>query len=110
MREGGRSELQTTEAAQMETDTRETNQHLAALCKALGHPVRVEIMRQLRERKTCACGDLVVHLPVAQSTVSQHLKVLRQAGLIRGSVAGSCTCYRIDHEALERFKALIIAI
>jgi ArsR family transcriptional regulator len=103
------SELPAAEAAKTGTDKRETNMGLAAFCKALGHPVRIEIMCHLRKRESCVCGDLVVHLPLAQSTVSQHLKVLRQAGLIKGS-AGSCKRYRIDQAALERFKALIEAI
>lgn len=80
---------------------------LARLAKALGHPVRVQILRILTRRESCVCGDIVDELPLAQSTVSQHLKVLKDAGLIRGEVDGPRVCYCIEPRTLRRFKALV---
>jgi len=77
---------------------------LARMFKALGNPVRLEILRQLADCQRCICGDIVAALPLAQSTVSQHLKVLKEAGLIRGEIEGPATCYCIDAEGLEWFK------
>lgn len=85
----------------------EADQELAALAKALGHPARVQILRLLVEREACICGDIVEVLPLAQSTVSQHLKVLKEAGLIRGSVEGPRVCYCIEPRTLRRLKALV---
>src|SRR5437870_3234054 len=72
---------------------READQELAELTKAVGHPVRVRILRMLVRKEACICGDIVDELPLAQSTVSQHLKVLKEAGLIRGDVDGPRVCY-----------------
>lgn len=80
---------------------------LASLSKALGHPARVKIIRILVRKNACVCGDIVEELPLAQSTVSQHLKVLKDAGLIRGDVDGPRVCYCIEPRALRRLKALI---
>jgi len=80
---------------------------LALLTKAVGHPARVQILRLLARRETCICGDIVDELPLAQSTVSQHLKVLKRAGLIRGEVDGPRVCYCIEPRSLRRLKALI---
>lgn len=77
---------------------------LAKLCKALGHPVRIQILRILMARGVCVCGDLVEELPVAQSTVSQHLKVLKEAGLVQGEIDGPRRCYCIDPDALAELK------
>lgn len=77
------------------------------LAKAIGHPARVQILRLLARRETCVCGDIVNELPLAQSTVSQHLKVLKEAGLIRGEVDGPRVCYCLEPRALRRFKALV---
>lgn len=85
----------------------EADEELAALAKALGHPARVQILRLLVRRTSCVCGDIVDELPLAQSTVSQHLKVLKEAGLIRGDVDGPRVCYCIEPRALRRFKALV---
>jgi ArsR family transcriptional regulator len=98
--------------AQQATDLRpiegdEADEELAVLSKALGHPARVKILRILVRRNTCICGDIVEELPLAQSTVSQHLKVLRDAGLIRGDVDGPRVCYCIEPRALRRLKALV---
>lgn len=80
---------------------------LAALAKALAHPLRVQIVRILARTDGCVCGDLVEQLPVAQSTVSQHLKVLKGAGLIRGTIDGPRVCYCIDPEGLRRLRMLV---
>lgn len=79
---------------------------LATLAKALGHPIRIAIINLLKEKSTCICGEIVDELPLAQSTVSQHLNVLKKAGLIRGEVSGPKTCYCLNLETLERFKSL----
>jgi ArsR family transcriptional regulator len=80
---------------------------LAALARALGHPARVQIMRLLVRREACICGDIVDELPLAQSTVSQHLKVLKEAGLVKGEIDGPRVCYGVEPGALRRLKALI---
>lgn len=85
----------------------EADEELAALAKAIGHPARVQILRILVRRSACICSDIVDELPLAQSTVSQHLKVLKQAGLIRGDVDGPRVCYCIEPRALRRLKALV---
>ena len=86
---------------------RSPDEELSQYCKALGHPIRVEIVRILDRRRECGCGDLVGELPVAQSTVSQHLKVLKVAGLILGEVDGPRRGYCLNREAVERLKRLI---
>lgn len=85
----------------------EADEELAALAKAIGHPLRVKIVRILLRTNGCICGDLVGELPVAQSTVSQHLKVLKDAGLIRGEVDGPRVCYCIEPRALKRLRVLV---
>jgi len=76
---------------------------LAEQAKALGHPARLAIVQHLAARDTCICGDLVEVLPLAQATVSQHLKVLKASGLVQGEVDGPRSCYCLDYDALERF-------
>ena len=83
------------------------DQELAVLTKAVGHPARVQILRLLARRTACVCGDIVDELPLAQSTVSQHLKVLKDAGLIHGEIDGPRVCYGIDARTLRRLKALV---
>lgn len=83
---------------------------LARLAKALAHPARVQIMRILSHRETCMYGDFAEALPLAQSTVSQHLKILKEAGLVRGEVEGPRVCYCIDWRSLRRLKALFAAL
>jgi ArsR family transcriptional regulator len=90
------------------TDAGDTE--LASLAKALGHPARVKILRLLAHKNTCICGDIVDELPLAQSTVSQHLKMLKGAGLIRGDVDGPRVCYCVEPTALARFKALVASL
>ena len=69
---------------------------LAKYAKALGHPARVAILKLLAGKHTCVCGDIVDELPLSQSTVSQHLKELKAAGLIKGEIEGAKVCYCID--------------
>jgi len=83
------------------------DEELARLARALAHPARVRIVRYLREREECLCGELCDELPLAQSTVSQHLKVLREAGLVHGSPDGTRVCYCVHPEALDRIRRLI---
>jgi ArsR family transcriptional regulator, arsenate/arsenite/antimonite-responsive transcriptional repressor len=85
----------------------QADEELAELARALGHPARVRIMRLLTRRDSCVCGEIVDDLELAQSTVSQHLKVLKEAGLIRGDVTGPRVCYCVEPRALRRFKALL---
>ena len=82
-------------------ESRDPDDELAALAKALGHPMRVRILRLLLEREECICGEICNELPIAQSTVSQHLKVLREAGLIHGEIDGPRTCYCADPARLQ---------
>ncbi len=84
-----------------------TDAELARLAKALGHPARVAIVRMLSEGGECVCGDIVSRLPLAQATVSQHLKVLKQAGLIEGEIDPPRVCYCILPEAVKRLQTLV---
>jgi ArsR family transcriptional regulator, arsenate/arsenite/antimonite-responsive transcriptional repressor len=79
-------------------------QELAAFAKALSHPARIAILSQLAKKNECICGELVEVLPLAQSTVSQHLKELKNAGLIEGAVDGPRSCYCINWKAFEKFN------
>lgn len=85
----------------------QADEELASYAKALGHTARVQILRLLVRRNSCVCGEIVDELPLAQSTVSQHLKVLKDAGLIRGDISGPRVCYCIEPRALRRLKALV---
>lgn len=80
---------------------------IATLARALGHPARIAIMDYLASVDACICGDIVDELPLAQSTVSQHLKELRNAGLIQGTIEGNAICYCINEETLQKFKNYI---
>lgn len=80
---------------------------IAQMCKALGNPIRMEIFEYLRHAKGCICGEIVDMLPIAQATVSQHLKVLKEADLISGTICGPSTCYCINKDALKEFKELV---
>jgi ArsR family transcriptional regulator len=77
------------------------------MLKALGNPVRFQIMETLADRKSCITNEIVATTPLAQSTVSQHLKVLRQAGLIDGEIDGPATCYCINVEGVRWLKEQI---
>lgn len=83
---------------------------MAILIKALGHPARIAIIEHLMKVGTCICGDIVNQLPLAQPTVSQHLKELKTAGLIKGSVEGNTICYCINEKALSKLQVYFEAI
>lgn len=89
------------------TDPTEADALLAKLAKALAHPARVAIVRLLARHEGCIVGDVVDALPLAQSTVSQHLKQLKSAGLVRGDVDGPRTCYCVEPGMLALFKTLV---
>ncbi|NUQ24443.1 MAG: winged helix-turn-helix transcriptional regulator [Saprospiraceae bacterium] len=84
-------------------------QELADLAKALAHPARIAILKELARRKSCICGEIVEVLPLAQSTVSQHLKELQQAGLIKGTIEGVKSCYCINPEAFKKMEDMLNA-
>jgi ArsR family transcriptional regulator len=79
---------------------------VAQMAKSLGHPARVAILRTLSGR-ACICGDIVDALPLAQSTVSQHLKVLKEAGWITGAIDGPRTCYSLNREAIAELRTVL---
>ena len=83
------------------------DQEVAAVAKALGHPARVAILRLLAQRQSCVCGELVLELPLSQSTVSQHLKELKAAGLVQGEVDGPRVCYCLDPAGWARARQLL---
>ncbi|NUP97468.1 MAG: winged helix-turn-helix transcriptional regulator [Planctomycetaceae bacterium] len=89
------------------TEGPQADRELASFAKALGHVARVQIVRLLLRKNSCVCGGIVDELPLAQSTVSQHLKVLKQAGLVRGEIDGPRVCYCIEPRALRRLRALV---
>src|SRR5688572_6554242 len=92
------------------TDHFTQEQHeLANLAKALGHPARIAILEVLLKRDSCICGDIVNELPLAQPTVSQHLKELKPAGLIKGNIEGNSICYCIDSENWNKYRDLLAA-
>lgn len=84
----------------------EAENAVADFAKALGHPARVAILKVLAQRATCICGEIVEVLPLAQSTVSQHLKELQKAGLVAGTVDGAKSCYCINWENFARFEQI----
>lgn len=77
---------------------------VADFAKALAHPARVAILTTLAEKKECICGELVVNLPLSQSTVSQHLKALKEIGLIKGTIDGPRSRYCIDWKVFEKYQ------
>lgn len=82
---------------------------ISTLAKAFGHPARVAIMDYLLKVDTCICGDIVNELPLAQPTVSQHLKELKNAGLIKGSIEGNAICYCVDEKNLVKLADYLSA-
>ena len=88
------------------TDFTPLQLEIAALAKAISHPARIAILDMLAQKNECICGDMVEVLPLAQATISQHLKILKLAGLIRGTVSGPKTCYCLNTEGVEKMKAL----
>lgn len=77
---------------------------LAQMMKALAHPARIAILQQLIKVNACICGDLVEELGLAQATISQHLKELKSAGLIKGTIEGTSVCYCIDEKAWKQYR------
>lgn len=75
---------------------------IATMAKAIGHPARVAILEHIIKQGSCVCGDIVEELPLSQSTVSQHLKAMKEAGIIRGEVNGPYRCYCIDMESCKK--------
>ena len=80
---------------------------IAAYAKALAHPARVAILQILVKRQACVCGDIVDELPLSQSTVSQHLKELKESGLIKGEIEGAKVCYCIDEKEWDNAKSYL---
>lgn len=80
---------------------------LAKYAKALSHPARVAILNVLLKKQSCICGDIVDELPLSQSTVSQHLKELKEAGLIKGDIDGVSVCYCIDEKEWKKASVLL---
>ncbi len=87
--------------------TRQEEERLAALAWGLAHPLRVRILQILAKRESCVCGEIVDKMPVAQSTVSQHLKILKEAGLVQGEIDGPRVCYCINPKSLAELKDLL---
>ena len=83
---------------------------IATYAKALAHPARVAILQLLVKKQACICGDIVEELPLSQSTVSQHLKELKNAGLIKGEIEGASICYCINEEEWERAKLELVRL
>ena len=86
------------------------DEELAQYAKALGHPARVKVLRILAQQESCISGEIAGKFDLAPSTVSQHLKVLKEAGLIRGEVDGPRICYCVEPNALRRLKGLIAVL
>ena len=86
--------------------TSEQNQ-IGQLAKALGHPARIAILQYLVKTKSCVCGDIVDVLPLSQSTVSQHLKELKKAGIIKGTIEGPTVCYCINDQVWSDAQTLL---
>ncbi len=80
---------------------------IAKFAKALSHPARVAIIKLLLEKQSCICGDIVEDLPIAQSTVSQHLKELKESGLIKGNIDGASICYCVDTHVLQKANDIL---
>lgn len=87
----------------------EKQNKLASMMKALGHPARIAIIQQLVKSQACICGDLVEELGLAQATISQHLKELKNVGLIKGTIDGTSVCYCIDNKVWNQYKSMFEA-
>jgi ArsR family transcriptional regulator len=83
---------------------------LPEVLRALAHPARLRILRLLADRGTCICGDLVGAMPLSQATVSQHLKVLKQVGLVEGTIDGPRSCYCINHAEMAKRRDHLAAL
>ncbi len=80
---------------------------LAKIFKALGHPTRIKIVEHLIKINSCVCGEIVEIFPFSQSTISQHLKILKDSGIVHGEIEGPKTCYCIDFDVLNKFKKYV---
>jgi ArsR family transcriptional regulator len=101
---------QTAELLEAPVDGSTADDELAAFAKAIGHPIRVRILRMLAKKEARMCSHIVDELPLAQSTVSEHLRILRTAGLVRANESGPRVSYCIVPSALQRLKALLEAV
>lgn len=97
-----------TEPCSLSSD--QSAEQMSALAWAIAHPARVRIVRLLISRRTCVCGEIVDEMPLAQSTVSQHLKILKESGLVQGEVDGPKVCYCINPEKLAALKSLVASL
>lgn len=89
--------------------TKDQNE-MAAMAKALAHPARIAIMEHLIRKGSCVCGDIVDELPLSQSTISQHLKAMKDAGIIRGSIDGTYRCYCVDEQCCSSFRNQLMGL
>jgi ArsR family transcriptional regulator, arsenate/arsenite/antimonite-responsive transcriptional repressor len=80
---------------------------MAAIAKALAHPARIAIIEYLIQVNSCVCGEIVNELPLAQPTISQHLKELKNAGIVKGSIEGNSICYCLNQDALQKLEIFI---
>jgi len=80
---------------------------LALIAKALSHPARIAILEHLIKTRSCMCGDIVEHVPLAQATVSQHLKELKNAGIIKGTISGTNVCYCLDDKSWKKIYEML---
>lgn len=87
-----------------------SDKDLSRLCKALAHPARVKLVKILIDKGSCFSGNLSEELPLAASTVSEHLRILKEVGLIKGEIEGQRRCYCVDEEILKSFKMLILQL
>ena len=88
----------------------EADEQLSRLARGLSHPTRVRILRVLADKERCYCGEIVGLVGFAQSTVSQHLKILKESGLVRGEVEGPATCYCLSRSGLELVERLVSGV
>ncbi|GAA3774569.1 metalloregulator ArsR/SmtB family transcription factor [Flavobacterium ginsengiterrae] len=88
----------------------DSQNQIATIAKALGHPARIAIIEYLMKVDECICGDIVNELPLAQPTVSQHLKELKNAGIIKGNISGNAICYCIDEKAFDVLNSFFFKI
>ena len=88
----------------------EQQNRIATMAKAIAHPARIAILEYLIQKGSCVCGDLVTELPLSQATISQHLKALKKAGIIKGSVEGVYRCYCIDQKACSSLMNTVTSL
>jgi ArsR family transcriptional regulator len=96
-------------ASKTEHFTEKQNQ-IAVLTKALGHPARIAIIEYLLKTESCICGDIVNEIALAQPTISQHLKELKSAGLIKGTIEGNAICYCVDEKGIQKIQSYFKSI